>query len=63
MLRAFVESREGLVPIPTLAARRFLQGGRLHALGRTEEIRFAISTKKLKYAPVVAICEGPRRTS
>lgn len=67
MLRAFAESGEGIVPIPALVKRPLLQTGLLQQVGRTDEIRiqfFAITTeKRLKYAPVVAICERQRKSS
>jgi len=65
MLRAFAETGEGVVPIPTLVARHFIQGGMLRELGRSNEIRvkfYGITTeKKLEYSPVVAICDRSRR--
>jgi LysR family transcriptional activator of nhaA len=66
MLRAFADSGEGIVPIPSLVKQQFLRGGRLREVGRTNEIRiqfYGITTeRKLKYAPVIAICERPQRT-
>ena len=67
MLRAFAESGEGIVPIPSLVKRQFLRGGSLEVVGKTDEIRiqfYGITTeRKLKYPPVVAICERPQRAS
>ena len=67
MLRAFAESGEGIVPIPSLVKRQFLRGGLLEEVGKTDEIRiqfYGITTeRKLKYPPVVAICERPQRAS
>jgi len=65
MLRPFAESGEGILPVASCVERNFVHGNKLRRIGRTHAVEvsfYAISTeKKLKYPPVVAICEGVRR--
>lgn len=60
MLRAFAESGEGIVPIPSLVERQFRRGRALEKIGKIGDIRvqyYGITTEeKIKYPTVRAIC-------
>ncbi len=46
MLRAFAESGEGIVPIPSLVKRQFLRGGLLEEVGKTDEFASSFTASR-----------------
>jgi len=67
LLRAFAETGEGIVPVPSVVARQFCRGGKLRRVGAADSVGiqfYGITTESKRSAPpVLAICERSQPVS